>query len=116
MSDTCLLRPESPYDLLSSSTFFKKYLFPQYHGFILYRTVLKESYLTPATLSVRGVRDRAMVMIDSVSNLCQFFFYYVYTYQMMGKQEHIQIFHNSYLACQCTTKTEVLGSSQSQIY
>ncbi|GFO02595.1 beta-galactosidase [Plakobranchus ocellatus] len=37
-----------------------------YHGFILYRTILKSDTKRPSILSARGVRDRAIVMVNAV--------------------------------------------------
>ena len=39
----------------------------QYEGFILYRTKLTEDLKDTITLNIATLRDRAMVMVDSVS-------------------------------------------------
>ncbi|XP_005106715.1 beta-galactosidase isoform X2 [Aplysia californica] len=38
----------------------------KYSGFILYRSILTEDYKKPVTLNIHSVRDRAMVMVNSV--------------------------------------------------
>lgn len=43
--------------------------FLQYKGFIMYRHILKRDYKAPTTLTSNGIRDRAIVMVNSVSEL-----------------------------------------------
>lgn len=44
----------------------------QFSGFVLYETVLPEFERDPAILTVNGLRDRAIVMVDDVSRFSIF--------------------------------------------
>lgn len=44
----------------------------QFSGFVLYETVLPEFKRDPALLTVNGLRDRAIVLVDDVSCFCSF--------------------------------------------